>query len=1468
MPKQIMALAVLLLPVSCVTFGPTHVIVDNDKPWSPPPLTRSVSVQDGTTGEIIPFERFLDRLAKVDAVFVGETHTDETTHRVELAVYDGLLRRRAGKVVLAMEMFERDVQAQLDAYISGEIDEAMFLAHARPWSNYRAAYRPMIELARAHRRPVVASNFPRPLLRQIAMGGEDSYGDAVAEAGHRQLPTKLFPNTDAYWRRVDNAIRSHRAMIAARGGMGNRLLSTQCLWDNAMGEACAYALDDHPGHTVVHVNGAFHSAYWDGTVRQFQLRKPDAKVATVAVVSVGNPGVADVGGAPVADYVVFAEARATDVNEGKWSVYVDRELEYVLSLPEHPFDKEALPLLIWLSDDGWTTDEGLALWQKRLGNEAAIAVLKAPYPQTGADLGGGGRWFWPDTFPADVSTMIVACERAWAYILRHYPIDPARVCLAGEGTGATVASSIALLTDRMDLRAIAMSPRQYAKIKDFPLPLPEFQGDAEPPTRTLHVWGSEEDQAWWSDELAEYGEVGMDSEMVLATTDPWQMQREAENMVRAALGLKQTRTPKAAAYYHILVNDDSRRARRWARLAALKFEADGGACVAVVDHEPEGVASTAIPATVRAESFASEDALPECPGPFGGTTVVVVPEGGEERALEHWVTVEEDDPLAKQSRFHRLRVATMDANHERGLPHVLSDLLEARRKNVLIVPALYCADAGMMQRLQRMVREFEDRMTIQWMPGLGGRDAALSIDTDGAAQGHVFHTLSVEVDPATHTLAVDALIDLPKAWTSAGTEFVLNEALYVVSSKPAVTELGPDGEGDVRYALAEDATDGTLQMTYNGKINYELSDEKEQYTRGFRQTRGLISDEGIYLSLGTTWVPYFDARMIRFSLDVTLPSGWHIISQGDGTSRDDAGHARWHSSSLVEQVFMVGGPLVRISESTGTVESLVFLHEPDDALARRYLDATAMYIEMYRQLIGPYPYSKFALVENFWETGYGMPSFTVLGPTVIRLPFIVHSSYPHEILHNWWGNSVFVDYEHGNWCEGLTAYMADHLMKEQRGKGHEYRRNTLQKYRDYVNEGRDFPLVEFTSRHNAATEAVGYGKSLMMYHMLRRQLGDEAFKEATAELYRKHRGDRVTFADLEAVFEATSGDDLSRFFDQWVNRAGAPQLAVKDVIFGADSNSIHVTGVLEQTQSGAPYTLQVPLMVVTDNGPNWCRVDMTDRRQTFTCEVALTEGSQAMPVMLAVDPMFDVFRTLDPRETPPSIGQLFGEPEILAVLPGASPDETDLYRSLMASWASDEHHIETVFDSEINALPHDRAVWVLGKTNRFVSSVLESPLGDALTLGDEEVAVSGHTFVVVARHPENIEKAVGWICVEPPAAADGLIRKLPHYGKYSYLAFEGDEPTNIAKGQQSTDGSPMVVDLRGDTTTPPAAGTGRRSRATRRSACRLLAESAYRSRQLAGSTGSTGAGPGQQRPGAVGGLHRQAYGSRGSDTGR
>ena len=96
----------------------------------------------------------------------------------------------------------------------------------------------------------------------------------------------------------------------------------------------------------------------------------------------------------------------------------------------------------------------------------------------------------------------------------------------------------------------------------------------------------------------------------------------------------------------------------------------------------------------------------------------------------------------------------------------------------------------------------------------------------------------------------------------------------------------------------------------------------------------------------------------------------------------------------MDEVFLIAAKFKEYSKKIGKVNVLAYLRTADESLANKYLETTSQYLEMYRQLIGPYPYSKFALVENFWETGYGMPSFTLLGEKVIRFPFILHSSYP------------------------------------------------------------------------------------------------------------------------------------------------------------------------------------------------------------------------------------------------------------------------------------------------------------------------------------------------------------------------------------------------------------------------------------------------------------------------------------------
>ncbi|HTV01314.1 MAG TPA: M20/M25/M40 family metallo-hydrolase [Luteitalea sp.] len=676
------------------------------------------------------------------------------------------------------------------------------------------------------------------------------------------------------------------------------------------------------------------------------------------------------------------------------------------------------------------------------------------------------------------------------------------------------------------------------------------------------------------------------------------------------------------------------------------------------------------------------------------------------------------------------------------------------------------------------------------------------------AQAPPHHTLDVRLEPATARITVRADVRPPAGVREV--EFLLHARLQITRSEPVVHQR-PLGDvawlGDVeggtprmastmtRYAVTLPAEATVLHLEYAGALDFPVSDVREEYTRGFRTTPGLIGQQGVYLTGTTGWYPLLGRELVTFDLTVTQPDGWRIVSEGDGTSRDASGRARWTTTVPVDQIHLVGGPLHMATQAAGAAEAQVYLHEPDAALAGKYLAATAQYLEMYRALIGPYPYGKFALVENFWETGYGMPSFTLLGPQVIRFPFILTSSYPHEILHNWWGNSVFVDEAHGNWSEGLTAYVADHLMQEQRGEDAVYRRSTLQKYRDYVTGARDFPLVEFRGRHSAATEAVGYGRTMMGFHALRRKVGDEAFRTFLARFYHEYRGKRASFDDVRRVMEVVGKQDLARFFEDWIARPGAPTLAVGDVRVTRDGDRHVVEGMVAQSQGGAPFALDVPVVVQTTGQPVTVSVPLTGASAAFRAEVP------DAPVLLHVDPLFDTFRRLDARETPPSLGQLFGDPAPLVVIAAGEPAAmVSAWRAMVEGWRSPDHAPRLVLDTEVASLPADRSVWLIGRTNRHARGLAD---GRSLQLTDDRMTIDGqplplrdHAAIVVRRHPADVTRALGWIVADRVDAVPGLGRKLPHYGKYSYLGFEGAEPVNMLKGQWQASDSPLSVDLR------------------------------------------------------------------------
>lgn len=677
----------------------------------------------------------------------------------------------------------------------------------------------------------------------------------------------------------------------------------------------------------------------------------------------------------------------------------------------------------------------------------------------------------------------------------------------------------------------------------------------------------------------------------------------------------------------------------------------------------------------------------------------------------------------------------------------------------------------------------------------------------------IHHDLVVTLDPANHRLKVRDRIRIPGALVTAPFTISLNADLNVqagsgglkllpIRSRVQGSDSGMDRDDhasgvSVNVYRVEGARPGqelTGELDYEGVINYAVRQSGGEYARAFSQSPGLIESRGVYLAGSSHWVPRVGDAPMTYALAIELPAGWKSVSQGERTSSQTSGSLggtteRWSVATPTEEVHLIAAPFIEYSRDAGAVKTFAFLRKPDQALADRYLDATAQYLEMYSRLLGPYPYSKFALVENFWETGYGMPSFTLLGEQVIRFPFILHSSYPHELLHNWWGNGVFVDFAGGNWCEGLTAYLADHLIAEQRGQGADHRRAILQRVTDYVTPENDFPLARFQSRHDAVTEAVGYGKTAMIFNMLREKVDDAQFAKALQEFYRDNRFRLASFDDIRKSFEAVSGLDLRPFFDQWIKDVGTPELKLEHA--AVHGERVDIT--LSQVQPGRLFTLDVPVVIATDRGVETRTVSMPSDRARVDISFDLKGTAQRVEI----DPQFQLYRRLSPFEVPPSLSKAFGARKVLMVM---SAQSAPVYAGLAKAWSRDG--VETVMDSQLDALPADRAVWLFGAGNKFAPVVAEalktygaSLDATGLRTTNAMYEAAGRSLVAGVRHPHNPDLAVIYVSASSEAAANALARKLPHYGKYSWLVFAGDEATNEATGEWPVGDTPLARNL-------------------------------------------------------------------------
>ena len=518
------------------------------------------------------------------------------------------------------------------------------------------------------------------------------------------------------------------------------------------------------------------------------------------------------------------------------------------------------------------------------------------------------------------------------------------------------------------------------------------------------------------------------------------------------------------------------------------------------------------------------------------------------------------------------------------------------------------------------------------------------------------------------------------------------------------------------------------------------------------ERENILASEGI--TLLHNWYPY-PTKEVEFTTIAELPSDFTAIVESDYPAESRDGLHYFKFSKRTQNLHFVAAPfIVNSLEVRDGLNVYTYFHSENQYLSADYLRAAAGYLQRYEQIIGEYPYNHFAIVENLLPTGYGMPTFTLLGRSVIRLPFIKDTSLGHEILHSWFGNSIEVAEDSGNWAEGLTSYMADWLYREDKQQGAVNRKEQILKYLNYVTEDAAIPLQSFRSAsHNQpmarSVRSVGYIKGALVFHELRETFGKKVFYNALQSFYSQFKDKKAGWQDIQLVFENITGTTLDNFFRQRLDRPTIPTFTIQNLISDvvSDPNTLSFT-VKQHTEE--PYLFSLPITVETSTGPEYFNKQIQSTSEKIQLEL------NSPPITLTIDPGYDLLRDLHHDERVITWSFFMG-PNPVWVIPEAEGDTS--FNNLYDIFGSKHWEMKkpgTYSKSELQ----DHNLILLGSDNPVTKSYF----------GAVKRPASG--IVIESRkHPLNKDKSILLVSASDQQQVELVLRKLSHYGKYSYLHF-------------------------------------------------------------------------------------------------
>ena len=281
--SHLLVIILLTMPFGCRT-------TPSGPPAPVPPETLPMFLGDGTPTD---WSELVARARAAEIVVIGEEHDDRNTHALQRALYAAMLDTDETTAV-SLEMFERDEQATVDAWLAGDIDTETLVADTNSidWGGEGAwyvYYQPVIDLARNAGAPVIAANAPRRYVRRARPEGYDVLRALPAEErAWFDLPVEL--DRGPYYQRFAETMRELRKNDELDDDAIDAVFRSQQVWDATMAASVVDGLDQPGTDRVVHLIGRFHSDLEGGTIVEIRKRRPDSDILVVSCVRTSSPG--------------------------------------------------------------------------------------------------------------------------------------------------------------------------------------------------------------------------------------------------------------------------------------------------------------------------------------------------------------------------------------------------------------------------------------------------------------------------------------------------------------------------------------------------------------------------------------------------------------------------------------------------------------------------------------------------------------------------------------------------------------------------------------------------------------------------------------------------------------------------------------------------------------------------------------------------------------------------------------------------------------------------------------------------------------------------------------------------------------------------------------------------------------------------------------------------------------------------